>query len=174
MNKGCTLFGCEPVNLMVGQSDGIVSGRVRRGATVGYTGCPLFASGRFISDLIMVDMTCGASVQLIDHHQRVSHGGFFNQPQYPNWFAIPTSVSSLLLVYTYCYFFILLKALYFLHDIEIMDSQTKSEYEAKSHRLRLDLKKWETDWAQSHDGKKPGRNDIKENKDIGNNVRLLF
>jgi hypothetical protein len=48
-----------------------------------------------------------------------------------------------------------------------MDDTVKAQYAAKSTELRADLKKWETEWAQSHDGKKPGRDDIKRNVDIG-------
>jgi DNA replication regulator SLD2 len=48
-----------------------------------------------------------------------------------------------------------------------MDDATKTKYTVKSTELRADLKRWETDWAQSHDGKKPGRDDIKRNVDIG-------
>lgn len=52
-----------------------------------------------------------------------------------------------------------------------MDSQTKSEYEAKCAKLRLDLKKWESDWAKAHGGKKPDRDDIKSNAEIGMHSR---
>ncbi|CAH0037780.1 unnamed protein product [Clonostachys solani] len=52
-----------------------------------------------------------------------------------------------------------------------MDSQTKSEYEAKCAKLRLDLKKWESDWAKAHGGKKPGRDDIKSNAEIAQKYR---
>lgn len=48
-----------------------------------------------------------------------------------------------------------------------MDDKTKARYEAKSVELRADLKKWESDWADTHDGSKPGREDIKNNPDIG-------
>ncbi|KAK4226641.1 putative DNA replication regulator sld-2 [Podospora fimiseda] len=47
-----------------------------------------------------------------------------------------------------------------------MDDQTKAEYESLSLQVRADLKKWEADWADSHNGKKPSRNDIKQNPDI--------
>ncbi|KAK1638915.1 DNA replication regulator SLD2 [Colletotrichum phormii] len=47
-----------------------------------------------------------------------------------------------------------------------MDDPTKAEYELQSQTLRAELKTWETSWAKSHDGKKPGRDDIKCNADI--------
>ncbi|KAK6699843.1 DNA replication regulator sld2 [Fusarium graminearum] len=47
-----------------------------------------------------------------------------------------------------------------------MDEDTRAEYESTSQQLRIDLKTWETDWAKSHEGKKPGRGDIKANEDI--------
>ncbi|OLN94300.1 DNA replication regulator SLD2 [Colletotrichum chlorophyti] len=47
-----------------------------------------------------------------------------------------------------------------------MDDQSKAEYESQSQKLRADLKSWESSWAKSHDGKKPGRDDIKRNPDI--------
>lgn len=43
----------------------------------------------------------------------------------------------------------------------------KKEYEARAQKVRADLKQWEGDWAKAHDGKKPGREDIKSNPDIG-------
>jgi len=48
-----------------------------------------------------------------------------------------------------------------------MDDQTKAKYESQSQQLRADLKKWENDFAKTHDGKKPAREDIKKNPDIG-------
>jgi hypothetical protein len=48
-----------------------------------------------------------------------------------------------------------------------MDEKTKTEYEAKSKELRASLKKWESEWAGSHQGSKPGRQDIKNNPEIG-------
>ena len=48
-----------------------------------------------------------------------------------------------------------------------MDDTLRSRYEAKSAELRADLKTWETEWATSHSGSKPGREDIKNNPDIG-------
>ncbi|KAF6815592.1 DNA replication regulator sld2 [Colletotrichum sojae] len=47
-----------------------------------------------------------------------------------------------------------------------MDDNTKKEFESQSQKLRAELKSWETAWAKSHDGKKPGRDDIKRNADI--------
>lgn len=48
-----------------------------------------------------------------------------------------------------------------------MDEQTKADYENQSQQLRLDLKQWEAEWAKTHTGRKPGRDDIKANQDIG-------
>jgi DNA replication regulator SLD2 len=48
-----------------------------------------------------------------------------------------------------------------------MDTQTRAKYESQSQDLRADLKTWENDWAKSNRGKKPGRDDIKQNPDIG-------
>ncbi|KAG5969614.1 hypothetical protein E4U58_001309 [Claviceps cyperi] len=47
-----------------------------------------------------------------------------------------------------------------------MDDETKALYEKKSKDLRAQLKRWENEWAQTHDGKKPGRQDIKDNAEI--------
>ncbi|KEY65376.1 hypothetical protein S7711_04273 [Stachybotrys chartarum IBT 7711] len=47
-----------------------------------------------------------------------------------------------------------------------MDSEQKADYERRFDDLRGDLKKWENDWAGAHDGRKPGREDIKRNPDI--------
>ncbi|KAK4161801.1 putative DNA replication regulator sld-2 [Cladorrhinum sp. PSN259] len=44
-----------------------------------------------------------------------------------------------------------------------MDYHTKAEYENQSLQVRAELKKWETDWANAHNGQKPSRNDIKQN-----------
>jgi hypothetical protein len=35
------------------------------------------------------------------------------------------------------------------------------------HTLRLELKRWEKDFVDSHHGRKPGREDIKKNPEIG-------
>ena len=48
-----------------------------------------------------------------------------------------------------------------------MDADEREVYEKQSQDLRLELKKWETQWARDHKGKKPSRNDIKQNPDIG-------
>ncbi|KAK1979208.1 DNA replication regulator SLD2 [Colletotrichum cereale] len=47
-----------------------------------------------------------------------------------------------------------------------MDDQTRADYETQAQKLRAELKSWETSWAKSHEGKKPGRDDIKRNSDI--------
>lgn len=48
-----------------------------------------------------------------------------------------------------------------------MDETLKKEYEARAQKVRADLKQWEADWAKSHGGKKPGRDDIKNTPIIG-------
>ena len=48
-----------------------------------------------------------------------------------------------------------------------MDGSVTAIYEAQSKQLRNELKVWEVDWQQSHDGKKPSRDAIKANPDIG-------
>lgn len=54
-----------------------------------------------------------------------------------------------------------------------MDEQRKAEYESQSLQLRLELKQWEADYAQNHDGKKPPREVIKQNPNIGMSYRLV-
>ncbi|GAB1317524.1 hypothetical protein MFIFM68171_07734 [Madurella fahalii] len=49
---------------------------------------------------------------------------------------------------------------------QTMDEQARAGYESRSLQLRAELKKWENDWASTHGGKKPGRDDIKQNVDI--------
>lgn len=48
-----------------------------------------------------------------------------------------------------------------------MEGEARAQYEGKSQALRLELKQWENDWVKTHEGKKPGRADIKANEDIG-------
>lgn len=48
-----------------------------------------------------------------------------------------------------------------------MDAKERADFEAQSQALRTELKKWESEWAKAHAGKKPGREDIKANDDIG-------
>lgn len=47
-----------------------------------------------------------------------------------------------------------------------MDEADRPRYEAQSKDLRLELKTWESDFAKSHNGSKPGRDDIKANPKI--------
>ncbi|EQL04245.1 DNA replication regulator SLD2 [Ophiocordyceps sinensis CO18] len=47
-----------------------------------------------------------------------------------------------------------------------MNKELSLLYEAKAKDLRSHLKAWESDWARTHRGKKPGRQDIKDNPDI--------
>lgn len=48
-----------------------------------------------------------------------------------------------------------------------MDEQARAAYESQCLELRVELKKWESDWATAHGGQKPGRDDIKQRPDIG-------
>lgn len=55
-----------------------------------------------------------------------------------------------------------------------MDNRAREAYEEESLQLRAELKAWEGEWATAHRGKKPGRDDIKQNPDIGASQTLLF
>lgn len=48
-----------------------------------------------------------------------------------------------------------------------MNEELTVLYEAKAKDLRAHLKTWENDWARTHRGSKPGRQDIKDTPDIG-------
>lgn len=54
----------------------------------------------------------------------------------------------------------------------IMDDQKRAKYEDQSLQLRAELKQFEADYAQNHDGKKPPREVIKQNPDIGMSYRM--
>ncbi|GAW13447.1 hypothetical protein ANO14919_028330 [Xylariales sp. No.14919] len=47
-----------------------------------------------------------------------------------------------------------------------MDEDARRRYEAKSSQLRAELKQFEADWASRNGGKKPGRQDVKQNPGI--------
>ena len=49
----------------------------------------------------------------------------------------------------------------------VMQDETRKNYEAKAQDLRAQLKLFEGDWAKNNGGKKPDRNAIKQNPDIG-------
>lgn len=53
-----------------------------------------------------------------------------------------------------------------------MDDQARAAYESQCLKLRAELKKWESDWAATHGGTKPTRDDIKQNPDIGAPARF--
>jgi hypothetical protein len=53
-----------------------------------------------------------------------------------------------------------------IYGLDNMDSETKAKYDGQSQELRTELKTWEGNWAKAH-GKKPGKEDIKQNPDIG-------
>ncbi|PHH82262.1 hypothetical protein CDD82_6511 [Ophiocordyceps australis] len=61
-----------------------------------------------------------------------------------------------------------------------MDQEATLQYKTRSSELRADLKRWESEWAQLHQGNKPSREDIKNNPDIArkykeyNNVRDII
>lgn len=42
-----------------------------------------------------------------------------------------------------------------------MDAAVRQRYETQSKVLRVKIKAWEVEFYQSHDGKKPSRDDIK-------------
>lgn len=42
-----------------------------------------------------------------------------------------------------------------------MDEATRRRYGAQSKELRVKIKSWEVEYYNSHDGRKPGRGDIK-------------
>jgi hypothetical protein len=55
---------------------------------------------------------------------------------------------------------------------QTMDGEARAAYESQSLQIRAELKKWESDWALASRGKKPGRDDIKQNPDIGASIIL--
>ncbi|KAI1424191.1 DNA replication/checkpoint protein [Xylaria sp. FL1777] len=52
-----------------------------------------------------------------------------------------------------------------------MDEEARRRYEAKSSQLRAELKQFEADWASRNGGKKPGRQDIKQNPGIASKYK---
>ncbi len=48
-----------------------------------------------------------------------------------------------------------------------MGPEQRADYERQSQDLKLELKKWENKWAEGNKGKKPGRDAIKQNPEIG-------
>ena len=50
---------------------------------------------------------------------------------------------------------------------ETPKSSRTSAAEDKSYKLKLELKQWEKVFAAAHDGRKAGREDIKQHPDIG-------
>ncbi|KAI0409129.1 DNA replication/checkpoint protein [Xylaria palmicola] len=52
-----------------------------------------------------------------------------------------------------------------------MDDETRRRYEATSSQLRIELKQFEADWASRNGGKKPGRQDIKQNPSIASKYK---
>ena len=55
-----------------------------------------------------------------------------------------------------------------LHDISVaMGLEEESGYKQQLNDVKGELKKWESNWAGDHNGSKPGRDDIKNNPEIG-------
>ncbi|KAI0468174.1 DNA replication/checkpoint protein [Xylaria cf. heliscus] len=52
-----------------------------------------------------------------------------------------------------------------------LDEDVRRRYEAKSSQLRIELKQFEADWASRNGGKKPGRQDIKQNPSIASKYK---
>ncbi|KAJ2976308.1 hypothetical protein NUW58_g8118 [Xylaria curta] len=52
-----------------------------------------------------------------------------------------------------------------------MDDSSRQRYEAKASQLRIELKQFEADWASRNGGKKPGRQDIKQNPSIASKYK---
>jgi hypothetical protein len=46
-------------------------------------------------------------------------------------------------------------------------SLENQEHVADVHTLRLELKRWEKEFVDSHDGRKPSREDVKRYPEIG-------
>lgn len=61
----------------------------------------------------------------------------------------------------------LLRKIEIAYYLDTMDDQEKADYELQSQKLRTELKQWENEWAKTSGGKKPSREDIKQNRDIG-------
>lgn len=51
--------------------------------------------------------------------------------------------------------------------MDITSLLSNSDLEERSIQLRSELKQWERDFAVSHNGRKAGREDIKQHPDIG-------
>lgn len=51
--------------------------------------------------------------------------------------------------------------------MEGVNCETSIENDTLAKRLRLELKEWEQSFAAAHQGRKAGREDIKQHRDIG-------
>ncbi len=51
---------------------------------------------------------------------------------------------------------------------------TATESHTLANRLRLELKEWEQSFAAAHQGRKAGREDIKQHPDIGQKLSLCY
>lgn len=54
-----------------------------------------------------------------------------------------------------------------------MDDVERANYEATAQELRTALKRFEGEWAKQNSGSKPGREDIKNNPEIGKSSTSL-
>ncbi|KAK4218399.1 putative dna replication regulator sld2 protein [Rhypophila decipiens] len=52
-----------------------------------------------------------------------------------------------------------------------MKDDDRSTYELRCNKLRAELKQWENEWAKTSGGKKPSREDIKQNSEISNKYK---
>ncbi|KAM7220667.1 putative dna replication regulator sld2 protein [Rhypophila decipiens] len=52
-----------------------------------------------------------------------------------------------------------------------MKDDDRSTYELRCNKLRAELKQWENEWAKTSGGKKPSREDIKQNPEISNKYK---
>ena len=57
--------------------------------------------------------------------------------------------------------------------MSIPETPNAPEVNDASKKLKLELKQWEKAFAAAHDGRKAGREDIKQNPDIGRNRPAL-
>ena len=58
--------------------------------------------------------------------------------------------------------------------MSVIDSPKARDAEKRASKLRLELKEWERTFALAHDGRKAGRDDIKEHPDIGGQTCILI
>ncbi len=54
--------------------------------------------------------------------------------------------------------------------MSILETPRASEPQEESYKLRQELKGWEKSFAAAHNGRKAGRDDIKQHPGIGNDL----